>query len=213
RAQSARGASRARRHRRRCPCLFRPFLWHHLRRAPGCAGDRRLWRRTGGGGRPRQSRRHAIPSREEPGDGVAPHRQFPQLAALSMARAVTTSVEALSAFRGTDLPDLCDASDAAIAEGGGFGWVQAPPRDIMESYWRGVLLVPERRLFVARLDGTICGSAQLVHPARNNEAQAFAATLMHNFIAAWARGHGLARRVVVAVEEGAREAGFAILNL
>ena len=130
-----------------------------------------------------------------------------------MARAVTTSVEALSAFRGTDLPDLCDASDAAIAEGGGFGWVQAPPRDIMESYWRGVLLVPERRLFVARLDGTICGSAQLVHPARNNEAQAFAATLMHNFIAPWARGHGLARRVVVAVEEGAREAGFAILNL
>ena len=130
-----------------------------------------------------------------------------------MAGPVATAVEALTSFRATDLQDLCDASDAAIAEGGGFGWVQAPPRHVMESYWRGVLLVPERRLFVARLDGTICGSAQLVHPARNNEAQAFAATLMHNFIAPWARGHGLARRLVVAVEDAAREAGFAILNL
>jgi ribosomal protein S18 acetylase RimI-like enzyme len=76
-----------------------------------------------------------------------------------------------------------------------------------------VLLVPERRLFVARLDGTICGSAQLSRPPRNNEAQAFAAQLTSNFIAPWARGHGLARRIVVIVEEAARAAGFAILNL
>ncbi len=45
-------------------------------------------------------------------------------------------------------------------------------RDVMETYWRGVLLVPERTLFVGRLDGVIAGSAQLVRPPRNNEAQA-----------------------------------------
>ena len=56
-----------------------------------------------------------------------------------------------------------------------------------------MLLVPERELFVARLDGVIVGSAHLVRPPRNNEAQAFAATLMHSFIAPYARGHGLAR--------------------
>jgi ribosomal protein S18 acetylase RimI-like enzyme len=128
-------------------------------------------------------------------------------------RAATTAVEPLIALERTDLEDLCDAAEAAIKAGGGFGWLRAPPRHIMESFWRGVLLVPERRVFVARLDGTICGSAQLMRPPRNNEAQAFAAQMMSNFIAPWARGHGLARLLVLAVEEAAREAGFAILNL
>jgi ribosomal protein S18 acetylase RimI-like enzyme len=127
--------------------------------------------------------------------------------------AVSATVEPLKVFEGTDLQDLCDAADAAIKAGGGFGWLRAPPRHIMEAFWRGVLLVPERRLFVARLDRTICGSAQLVRPPRNNEAQAFAAQIMSNFVAPWARGHGLARQLVVAVEDAARASGFSILNL
>jgi ribosomal protein S18 acetylase RimI-like enzyme len=132
---------------------------------------------------------------------------------MSGSPAPKKSVEPLERFAGTDLEDLCDAAEDAIKAGGGFGWLAAPPRHIMEAYWRGVLLVPERRLFVARLDGTICGSAQLSRPPRNNEAQAFAAQLTSNFIAPWARGHGLARRIVLVVEEAARAAGFAILNL
>lgn len=124
-----------------------------------------------------------------------------------------TAVERLEGFTGTDLEDLCDAAEDAIKADGGFGWVAAPPRHIMEAYWRGVVLVPGRSIFVARLDGTICGSAQLSRPPRNNEAQAFAAQLTSNFIAPWARGHGLARRIVLAVEEAARAQGFAILNL
>jgi ribosomal protein S18 acetylase RimI-like enzyme len=124
-----------------------------------------------------------------------------------------TTVEELTKFEEHDLDDLCDAAEAAIAEGGGFGWVKTPPRHVMEAYWKGVLLVPERSLFVARLDGTIAGSAQLVRPPRNNEAQAFAAQLMHSFVAPWARGHGLARGLVQTVETAAACAGFAILNL
>ena len=125
----------------------------------------------------------------------------------------TTAVERLEKIAGTDLHDLCDAAEAAIKDGGGFGWLSAPPRHIMEAYWRGVLLVPERQVFVARLDGTICGSAQLARPPRNNEAQALAAQLTSNFIAPWARGHGLARHLVLVVEDAARAAGFTILNL
>jgi ribosomal protein S18 acetylase RimI-like enzyme len=132
---------------------------------------------------------------------------------VSEIRTPSTAVGRLEAFAGTDLEDLCDAAEAAIKADGGFGWVKAPPRHIMEAYWRGVLLVPDRAIFVARLDGTICGSAQLARPPRNNEAQSFAAQLTSNFIAPWARGHGLARRIVLAVEEAARAAGFAILNL
>ena len=83
----------------------------------------------------------------------------------------------------------------------------------MERYFRGVLLVPERELFIARLNGTPVGSAQLVRPPRNNGAQAFAATLLHSFIAPYARGHGLARLLTQRVEEGARALGYFALNL
>lgn len=122
-------------------------------------------------------------------------------------------VEQLSAFEGSDINDICDAAEAAIVEGGGFGWLKAPPRHVFESYWRGVLLVPERLLFVGRLDGVIAGAAQLVRPPRNNEAQAHAATLTGHFVAPWARGHGLARDLTAAVEKAARAAGFKVLNL
>jgi ribosomal protein S18 acetylase RimI-like enzyme len=124
----------------------------------------------------------------------------------------------LAVDRVTELPDedlqqLCEAADAAIIDGGGFGWVKSPGRLALESYFRGVLLVPERQLFAARLDGVIVGSAQLVRPPRNNEAQAFAATLMHAFTAPYARGHGLARLLTRRVEVGARALGYQVLNL
>jgi ribosomal protein S18 acetylase RimI-like enzyme len=123
------------------------------------------------------------------------------------------AVDRLAELPDDDLPQLCEAADAAIIEGGGFGWVKSPGRRALESYFRGVLLVPERQLYVARLDGLIVGSAQLVRPPRNNEAQAFAATLMHAFIAPYARGHGLARMLTRRVEEGARALGYKVLNL
>jgi len=123
------------------------------------------------------------------------------------------AIERVEALKTGDLHDLCDAADDAIKVGGGFGWVEPPTRDVMERYWKGVLVVPERILFVARLDGVIAGSAQLVKPPRNNEAQAHAAALTTAFVAPWARGHGLARRLTQAVEAEARAAGFRVLNL
>jgi ribosomal protein S18 acetylase RimI-like enzyme len=125
----------------------------------------------------------------------------------------TISVERPERLEGNDLADLCEATETAILAGGGFGWVAPPPRDVLERYWRGVLLVPERTLFVGRLDGIVAGSAQLVRPPRNNEAQAHAATITTNFVAPWARGHGLARALTEAVESEAREAGFRVLAL
>ncbi len=122
-------------------------------------------------------------------------------------------VERVEALDGHDLAALCDATNAAIVEGGGFGWVEAQSRAALERHFRGVLLVPERELFVARLDGEVVGSAQLVRPPRNNEAQAFSATLTHAFIAPYARGHGLARLLVRRVEERAAAAGVRVINL
>jgi len=132
---------------------------------------------------------------------------------MSDSKSGAISVELLREFKGTDLDDICDAAEAAISEGGGFGWVRKPPRHIMEAYWKGVVLVPERRVFVGRLDGTIAGSAILVRPPRNNEAQAFAAQLTGMFVAPWARGRGLGRKMVELVETIARELGVEVLNL
>jgi len=125
----------------------------------------------------------------------------------------TTAVDRLTEFSPGELNDLCEATEAAILDGGGFGWVTPPPREILETYWRGVLLVPERRLFVARLDGVICGSTQLLQPAPSRESQAFATRLESHFIAPWARGHGLGRTLVETVEAAAREAGYRVLHL
>lgn len=122
-------------------------------------------------------------------------------------------VERLKQFAENDLHTLCEATDAAIIDGGGFGWVTPPGRRALEAYFRGVLLVPERELFVARLDGDIVGSVMLVRPPRNNEAQAFSAVLMHAYVAPYARGHGLARMLTESVEDRARELGYHVLNL
>lgn len=135
---------------------------------------------------------------------------LPQAVALP---ALGRVIERVSQLGDEDLHALCEAAHAAIIDGGGFGWVHPPGRRALESYFRGVLLVPERELFVARLEGSVVGSAQLVRPPRNNEAQAFAAHLMHSFIAPYARGHGLARMMMKRVEEGARALGYQVLNL
>jgi ribosomal protein S18 acetylase RimI-like enzyme len=123
------------------------------------------------------------------------------------------SAERVTKLSERELDDLCDATADAIEDGGGFGWIKPPPRHLLESYWRGVLLVPERLLFVGRLDGTIAGSAQIQRPPRNNEAQAHSCWLTTSFVAPWARGHGLAHLITETIELAAREAGYLTLNL
>ncbi len=130
-----------------------------------------------------------------------------------MQVAQSLSVERVDTLSDADMADLCEATDAAIIEGGGFGWLAAQGREALARHFRGVMLVPERELFVARLDGHPVGSAQLVRPVRNNEAQAWAAQLTHAYIAPYARGHGLARMLVRRVEERAAALGHRVLNL
>ncbi|WP_408863036.1 GNAT family N-acetyltransferase [Acidisoma sp.] len=138
------------------------------------------------------------------GDG--PEAEAPQAKPL-------LSVDRITAFSDEDLLALCEATDAAIIDGGGFGWLTPPGRQVIESYFKGLLMVPERELYLGRVDGVIVGSAQLVRPPRNNEAQAMAATVTQAFVAPYARRLGLARMMVMRVEERARNLGYQILNL
>ncbi|MDA0261754.1 MAG: GNAT family N-acetyltransferase, partial [Proteobacteria bacterium] len=72
---------------------------------------------------------------------------------------------------------------------------------------------PDRALFIARLEGVIVGTSQLVKPPHNNEAGSFNATISTFFVAPWARGHGLARGLLRTVIEHARREGFKMLSL
>ena len=124
-----------------------------------------------------------------------------------------TSVEAAEKITRGDLADLCDATVEAIGDGIGFGWVRPPARQRLEAYWKGVLVVPQRDLFLGRHDGTVAGSVQLVKPPPNFEAGTFSASIDTHFGAPWARGHGLAKKLLEAAEAGALEQGFSVMRL
>ena len=124
-----------------------------------------------------------------------------------------THIERLGEFRPGDIDAICEATEQAIEQGLGFDWIRMPSRQLLEAYWRGVLLVPDRALFVARLEGVIVGTSQLVKPPPNNEAQSFAAHVTTFFLAPWARAHGLGQAMLESMEQRARSAGFGVLDL
>jgi ribosomal protein S18 acetylase RimI-like enzyme len=126
---------------------------------------------------------------------------------------MATRVERLSEFRHADLAELVAATEDAIREGIGFNWVLPPGKDVLETYWKGVLVVPERVLFGGRLDGTLAGSIQLVKPGPSKETSSFAASIEAHFVAPWARGHGLAKMLLQAAEREARVQGYSVLKL
>ncbi len=132
---------------------------------------------------------------------------------MSEIAAHKTLVERCEKLSAQDIVELCDATNDSIIEGGGFGWIEPQGRETLERHFRGVLLVPDRELYIARLDGRVVGSAQLVRPPRNNEAQSVGATLTHVYIAPYGRGHGLARGMVALAEERAYGLGHRVMNL
>ena len=123
------------------------------------------------------------------------------------------SIEIVDALSAADLNALCEAAEAAIEGGGGFGWITPPSREVQERYWKGVLVVPERHLLIARVDGVVCGAIQLIEPNKNNEAQRFSASLLANFIAPWARGQGGGRKLIETAEKLALDLGYKVLQM
>lgn len=120
----------------------------------------------------------------------------------------TPHIERLSELDANDLHDICNAADEAIREGGGFGWVEPPIRNVMEQYWQGLCLVPGIDVWLARLDGVLVGSIQLKHMPANNQAQRHIGHITTSFVAPWARGHGLARGLLITALQSAQEEGL-----
>ncbi len=122
-------------------------------------------------------------------------------------------IDHLTEIGPVDMSDLCEATESAIKEGGGFGWVKAPEHETLERYWQGVILVPHRDLFVGRIDGTIAGGVQLIRQPHNNEAQSFSAKIISVFVAPWARGFGVGKKMMDAVEKFAHKKGIEVVRL
>ncbi|MEQ9116496.1 MAG: GNAT family N-acetyltransferase [Rickettsiales bacterium] len=128
-----------------------------------------------------------------------------------------TGVELLTELNSLDLMDICDATESTMLDTYGFsvGFKQwAPPlRSDLEAYFNGVMLIPERKLFVARVDGTIGGSLQLMIPHDTNQTSNFSVSLDNHFVAPWARNLGLSRKLLEEAEQFARENGFSQVKL
>ncbi len=121
--------------------------------------------------------------------------------------------ERITALKSSDLASLCDATEAAIKDGLGFNWTSPPAREVLEAYWKGVLMIPERELFGVRLDGNMVGAIQLAKPPASRQTMAFAANITNHFVAPWARGHGLAVALLQAAEDEATQLGFSVVKL
>jgi len=128
-------------------------------------------------------------------------------------KSFNVKAELCTNLKKVDLQELCDATEEAILAGGGFGWISPPSSKMLQDYWKGVLLIPERVLILGRLDNVIAGSVQLIKPAKNNEAQAHSCVLSTFFFAPWARGFGLAKAVFEKAERKAIQDGFKVITL
>jgi ribosomal protein S18 acetylase RimI-like enzyme len=123
------------------------------------------------------------------------------------------SVNLIKKFSAGELQELCKATEEAIEKGIGFSWIKPPPRQNLENYWKGVLAMPQRKLFIGSFEGAVAASLQLVFPNKSNEASSFSASIDTHFVSPWARGHGLARMLLEAGEDLAYKSGFSQILL
>ena len=126
---------------------------------------------------------------------------------------ISIKVETLQSISDVDLADLCNITEQAIRAGGGFGWIKVPQREVLNKYWKGLAVVQNRILVVGRLSNAIAGALQLCLQSPNNEAQKNIATIASHFVAPWARGYGLAKKMIDHTETIAKENSIFCLQL
>ena len=126
---------------------------------------------------------------------------------------ISIKVETLQSVSDLDLADLCNITEQAIRAGGGFGWLKVPPRDVLNKYWKGLVVVQNRILVVGRLNNVIAGALQLGLQSPNNESQKDIASITSHFVAPWARGYGLAKKMIDHAETIAKENSILCIQL
>ena len=132
---------------------------------------------------------------------------------INLKEKITIKVERLKSISDLDLADLCNITEQAIKAGGGFGWLKVPPRETLNKYWKGLVVVQNRILIVGRLNDAIAGALQLSLQPLNNEAQKNIININSHFVAPWARGYGLAKKMIDSGEIIAKENQISCVQL
>ena len=132
---------------------------------------------------------------------------------LNLKEKISIKVEILKSISDLDLADLCNITEQAIKAGGGFGWLKVPPRETLNKYWKGLVVVKNRILIAGRLNNAIAGALQLGLQPHNNEAQKNICNITSHFVAPWARGYGLAKRMIDTAEVIAYENNVSCVQL
>ena len=130
-----------------------------------------------------------------------------------LQKKIIIQVEVLSNLNNIDLADLCNITEQAVKAGGGFGWLSVPPRNTLNKYWKGVVLIQNRKLIVGRVNKAIAGTLQLISQPSNNEAQQKIFNITSHFVAPWARGYGLAKALIDKAEAIATDKGASHIQL
>lgn len=127
------------------------------------------------------------------------------------------TVELLKELNPLDLMDICDATESTMLDTHGFsvGFKQWKPplRQDIEAYFKGVMLIPERKMFVGRIDGTIAGSLQLLLPYSTDQVSSFLVRLDNHFVVPWGRNLGLSKKLLTTAEDFARRGGYSLIKL
>ncbi len=112
-----------------------------------------------------------------------------------------------------DLESLMESTVAAILAEGVFDWHTPPESGVLRRFFEGLLLVPERDVFIVRApDGSICGAAVLAHAASRSETYGTSATITAFFIVPYERGKGLGNLLMDAIITRAQSRGAKVLD-
>jgi len=137
--------------------------------------------------------------------------------AISSTNAASIEVAKATKLDKKSMHELCEATLETIKHNNGFniGFSRrySYDTDSIAQYFTGVLAIPERTLFIAYYNGLIAGSIQMLKQHPSYETMAFACSVDNHFVAPWARGHGIARKLLEAVEEEARYLGFSMMKV
>jgi ribosomal protein S18 acetylase RimI-like enzyme len=114
-----------------------------------------------------------------------------------------------------ELATLAGIMRACVEGGASVNFILPFSQEDSEAWWRRNVLPAmregEKRLLVARVDGTIRGSVQLAHAAQPN--QAHRADVAKLLVDPAARRMGVARALMTRIEAIARESGRRLLTL
>ncbi len=125
--------------------------------------------------------------------------------------------ELITSLNHVDLCHLCSAAEATALDTHGFNvgsrkWTP-PLHHELEAYFKGTMLIPERKLFIGKIKGVTAGSIQLILPHHSNQISNFAVHVDNHFVSPWARNMKLGEALLCAAEDFARTAGYRLIRL